>query len=69
MALNRGDPLRLGDRRATDGAAALTAFSLAGPRLPHSLRVLLMSVAIVGNLAATVLTAILDDSTLRGRRC
>jgi NhaA family Na+:H+ antiporter len=65
VALNRSDPSGWAIGCATDGAAALTAFSLAGPRLAHSLRVLLMSVAIVGNLAATLLTAILDDSTLR----
>ncbi|HXQ13184.1 MAG TPA: Na+/H+ antiporter NhaA [Caulobacteraceae bacterium] len=64
VALNRDDPSGWAIGCATDGAAALTAFSLAGPRLAHSLRVLLMSVAIVGNLAATVLTAILDDSAL-----
>ncbi|HLY78418.1 MAG TPA: Na+/H+ antiporter NhaA, partial [Caulobacteraceae bacterium] len=65
VALNRSDPSGWAIGCATDGAAALTAFSLAGPRLAHSLRVLLMSVAIVGNLAATVLTAILDDGALR----
>jgi NhaA family Na+:H+ antiporter len=65
IALNRSNPSGWAIGCATDGAAALTAFSLAGPRLAHSLRVLLMSVAIVGNLAATLLTAILDDSTLR----
>jgi len=64
LALNRGDPSGWAIGCATDGAAALTAFSLAGPRLAHSLRALLMSVAIVSNLAATVLTAILDDSAL-----
>jgi NhaA family Na+:H+ antiporter len=65
VALNRSDPSGWAIGCATDGAAALTALTLAGPRLAHSLRVLLMSVAIVGNLAATLLTAILDDSTLR----
>jgi NhaA family Na+:H+ antiporter len=65
VALNRDDPSGWAIGCATDGAAALTAFSLAGPRLAHSLRVLLMSVAIVGNLAATILTAILDDGALR----
>ena len=64
VALNPGDPSGWAIGCATDGAAALTVFSLAGPRLAHSLRALLMSVAIVGNLAATVLTAILDDSAL-----
>lgn len=64
VAMNPGDPSGWAIGCATDGAAALTAFSLAGPRLAHSLRVLLMSVAIVGNLAATILTAILEDSTL-----
>jgi NhaA family Na+:H+ antiporter len=64
VALNRDDPSGWAIGCATDSAAALTAFSLAGPRLAHSLRVLLMSVAIVGNLAATVLTAVLDDSAL-----
>ena len=63
FALNRGDrAVGWASGAATDGAAALAAFSLAGPRLAHSLRVLLMSVAIVGNLAATLLTAILDDA-------
>ena len=64
VALNRNDPSGWAIGCATDGAAALTAFSLAGPRLAHSLRVLLMSVAVVGNLAAVLLTAILDDSAL-----
>jgi len=64
VALNRDDPSGWAIGCATDGAAALTAFSLAGPRLAHSLRVLLMSVAIVSSLAATILTAILDDSAL-----
>jgi NhaA family Na+:H+ antiporter len=64
LALNRHDPSGWAIGCATDGAAALTAFSLAGPRLSHSLRVLLMSVAVVGNLAAVLLTAILDDSAL-----
>lgn len=64
LALNRHDPSGWAIGCATDGAAALTAFSLAGPRLAHSLRVLLMSVAVVGNLAAVILTAILDDSAL-----
>jgi NhaA family Na+:H+ antiporter len=65
VAMNPSDPSGWEIGCATDGAAALTAFSIAGPRLAHSLRVLLMSVAIVGNLAATLLTAILDDSALR----
>ncbi|HZZ87250.1 MAG TPA: Na+/H+ antiporter NhaA [Caulobacteraceae bacterium] len=64
VGLNRDDPTGWGVGCATDGAAALTAFSLAGPRLAHSLRVLLMSVAIAGNLAAVVFTAILDDGAL-----
>src|SRR5580698_7505207 len=41
LALNRHDPSGWAIGCATDGAAALTAFSLAGPRLSHSLRVLL----------------------------
>jgi NhaA family Na+:H+ antiporter len=69
VALNRDDPSGWAIGCATDGAAALTAFSIAGQRLAHSLRVLLMSVALVGNLAATVLTAILDDGTLRRLAC
>jgi len=67
VALNRNDPSGWAIGCATDGAAALTAFSLAGPRLAHSLRVLLMTVAITGNLAAVLLTAILDDSALNDR--
>jgi Na+:H+ antiporter, NhaA family len=67
VALNRNDPSGWAIGCATDGAAALTAFSLAGPRLAHSLRVLLMTVAITGNLAAVLLTALLDDGALKGR--
>jgi NhaA family Na+:H+ antiporter len=66
VALNRANPSGWAIGCATDGAAALTAFSLAGPRLAHSLRVLLMSIAVAGNLAAIVLTAVLDDSALDG---
>jgi NhaA family Na+:H+ antiporter len=47
---------------ATDGAAALAALSLAGPRMPHALRVLVMSVALADNLAATALAAVLTDA-------
>ncbi|MFI4933814.1 MAG: Na+/H+ antiporter NhaA [Caulobacterales bacterium] len=45
---------------ATDVAFALAVLALAGPRLPHSLRVLLMSVAIADDLAVVSLTAVLD---------
>jgi NhaA family Na+:H+ antiporter len=45
----------------TDGAAALAALALAGPRLAPSLRVLVMGVALADNLAAVVLTALLRD--------
>ena len=47
---------------ATDGAAALAVLSLVGPRLAHSLRVLLMSVALADNLASVALAAILTDA-------
>lgn len=47
---------------ATDGAAALAVLSLVGPRLAHSLRVVVMSVALADNLAAVALAAILTDA-------
>jgi NhaA family Na+:H+ antiporter len=46
---------------ATDGAAALAALSIAGPRLAHSLKVLLISVALADNLVATSLAAVLTN--------
>ena len=52
---------------ATDGAAALAALSLAGSALPHSLRVLVMSVALADNLAATALAAVLTDAPFHPR--
>jgi NhaA family Na+:H+ antiporter len=67
LALNQG---RSGDLAgwpvgcATDGAAALAALAIAGRRLPHALHVLVMSVALVDNLAAVSLTAILDNRAL-----
>jgi NhaA family Na+:H+ antiporter len=44
---------------ASDGAAALAALTLAAPRLAPSLRVLLIAVPIVDNLAAVIVTAAL----------
>jgi NhaA family Na+:H+ antiporter len=49
---------------ATDGAVALATLTLVGPRLPHSLRALVMSVALVDNLVAVALAAILTDAPL-----
>jgi NhaA family Na+:H+ antiporter len=45
---------------ATDGAAALAALTLVGPRLPHALRVLLICVALIDNLVAVLATAAFD---------
>ena len=49
---------------ATDGAAALAALMLAGPRLAPPLRVLLIAVALIDNLVAVTLTAILRVGAL-----
>jgi NhaA family Na+:H+ antiporter len=49
---------------ATDGAAALAALAIAGPRLPHALRVLVMSVALADNLITVTLAALFDDRAL-----
>jgi NhaA family Na+:H+ antiporter len=52
---------------ATDSAAALGLLGLLAPRLAPSLRVLLMSVALADNLAASVIAAILAPGELRLR--
>jgi NhaA family Na+:H+ antiporter len=63
FAVTRGaSPWTWAAGAATDGAAALAALSLAGPRFPHSLRVLVMSVALADNLAATALAAVLTNA-------
>jgi NhaA family Na+:H+ antiporter len=49
---------------ATDGAAALATLTLTGPRLAASLRVLLIAVAIVDNLAAMIAEAVLAAGPL-----
>ena len=49
---------------ATDGATALAALSLVAPKVSPSLRVLVMSVALVDNLAAVALKAVLRDAPL-----
>ena len=45
---------------ATDGAAALAALTLAGPGLSQALRVLLICVALIDNIAAMLATAALQ---------
>ena len=52
---------------ATDSAAALALLGLLAPRLPPSLRVLLMSLALADNLTASVIAAILAPGELRLR--
>jgi NhaA family Na+:H+ antiporter len=52
---------------ATDISAALAVLALAGPSLPPSLRVLLMSVALADNLGAAGLAAILDAHRIDGQ--
>jgi NhaA family Na+:H+ antiporter len=49
---------------ATDGAAALAALTLAGPRLSQALRVLLICVALIDNVAAMLVTAALGAGAL-----
>ena len=58
--LSGGGPQTWLSAATTDGAAALAALSLVAPRLPPSLRVLLIAVAIADNLAAVVIAAILS---------
>jgi NhaA family Na+:H+ antiporter len=50
---------------ATDVSVALAVLAVAGPRLPPSLRILLMGVAIVDDLADVGLTAVLHTAPLR----
>jgi NhaA family Na+:H+ antiporter len=50
---------------ATDGAAALAALTLAAPRVPQPLRVLLICVALIDNIAAMLLTAALGAGALQ----
>lgn len=71
LAASRGACAGWGAGAATDGATALAALAITGPRLAHSLRVLLVSVAIADNLAAVILTAAfqaraLDEAMLVG---
>jgi len=49
---------------ATDGAAALAALTLAGPKLSQALRVLLICVALIDNLAAMLVTAALNAAAV-----
>ncbi|HEY1750958.1 MAG TPA: Na+/H+ antiporter NhaA [Caulobacteraceae bacterium] len=49
---------------ATDGAAALAMLTLTGPRLAASLRVLLVAVALIDNLAAMIADAVLAAGRL-----
>jgi NhaA family Na+:H+ antiporter len=58
-AIVQGGPAAWASATATDGAAALAALTLVAPRLPQSLRVLLMAVAIVDDLAALIAAALL----------
>jgi NhaA family Na+:H+ antiporter len=50
---------------ATDGAAALAALTLAGPKLPQALRVLLICVALIDNIAAMLAASALSAGALR----
>jgi NhaA family Na+:H+ antiporter len=51
---------------ATDVSFALAVFALAGPSLPASLRVLLMSVALADDLAAVGLAAVFHHGLIHG---
>jgi NhaA family Na+:H+ antiporter len=50
---------------ATDGAAALAALTLAAPRVPQALRVLLICVALIDNIVAMLVTSALDAGAVR----
>jgi NhaA family Na+:H+ antiporter len=52
---------------ATDVSFALAVFALAGPSLPASLRVLLMSVALADDLAAVGLAGVFNHGAIQGR--
>jgi NhaA family Na+:H+ antiporter len=60
LAVGRGAGWSAG--AATDGAAALATLALIGPRLPQSLRVVVMAIAVTDNLIAVVVTGVLVAS-------
>jgi NhaA family Na+:H+ antiporter len=62
LALGRGAGWSAG--AATDGAAALATLALMGPRLPQSLRVVVMTVAVTDNLIAVLAAGILTAERL-----
>src|SRR5579885_3046436 len=64
---SRGDPAGWPAACATDGAVALALAGLWAPRTAPSLRVLVMSVALADNLAASVAAAILAPGELHVR--
>ncbi|HEX3918622.1 MAG TPA: Na+/H+ antiporter NhaA [Caulobacteraceae bacterium] len=65
LAVAHAAPSRWAVGAATDGAAALAVLAITGPRLAHSLRVLLISVAIADNLAGVVLNAVMGAGPVR----
>ncbi len=58
-AIGGSGPAAWASATATDGAAALAALTLVAPRLPQSLRVLLIAVAIADDLAAVIVAAMM----------
>ena len=62
--LSGGGPQTWLSAATTDGAAALAALTLAGPRLSHALRVLLIAVAMADTLVAAIVSALLHAGPL-----